>query len=256
MPNPTQAEKANIFKSLHIKGDPIVLYNIWDAGSAKAVSDAGAKAIATGSWSVAGAQGYDDGEALPLDMVLQIVSRIASTVDTPVTIDFEGGYAEDDEAITRNVSRLIDAGAIGLNFEDQRVGGEGLYDIDTQVSRIKAVRRAAEETGISAVINARTDICLKERDVTKHRLLLGQVEERGAAYFDAGADSYFVPGLVDADLIADICKTSRLPVNVMKKAGVPDNATLANLGVGRISYGPGPFVSAMATLAESFKNIE
>ena len=91
----TQAEKARYFKSLHVPGAPVVLYNIWDAGSAKAIAEAGAVALATGSWSVAAAQGYGDGQAIPLDFALQIIRRIAETVDLPLSVDFEGAYAVD-----------------------------------------------------------------------------------------------------------------------------------------------------------------
>jgi len=86
-----QTEKAERFAELHVKGKPLLLYNAWDAGGAKAILAAGAKAIATSSWSVAEAQGYRDGEAIPIELVQQIVGRIAATIDVPVTVDFEGG---------------------------------------------------------------------------------------------------------------------------------------------------------------------
>lgn len=83
----TQLERANLLKELHVKGNPLVLFNIWDAGSAKAIQETGAKVIATGSWSVAAAHGYDDGEKLPFDLVLANVQRIIASVDIPVTIE-------------------------------------------------------------------------------------------------------------------------------------------------------------------------
>jgi 2-methylisocitrate lyase-like PEP mutase family enzyme len=116
-----QNEKAKRFAKLHVKGKPILLYNAWDAGSAKAILEAGAKAVATSSWSVAEAQGYRDGEAIPITLVEQIVARIASTIDAPVTIDFEGGYSEDEDELAKNVSRLIETGIVGINFEDRVV---------------------------------------------------------------------------------------------------------------------------------------
>jgi len=251
----TQSNKARLFAGLHIKGDPIVLYNIWDAGGAKAIADAGAKAIATGSWSVAGAQGFADGEAIPLDLALTIVSRIAASVDLPLTVDFEGGYAEDPETIAKNVTQVIAAGAIGVNFEDQRVGGSGLYDSKTQHGRVKAVRRAAEAADLALFINARTDLFLKEPARDKHAQLLDEAKDRAASYKEAGADGFFVPGLVDPRLIADICEAVSLPVNVMMRDGAPGLKELASLGVARVSYGPGPYISAMAALAESYRNI-
>ncbi len=101
-----QAEKAARFAKLHVKGKPLMLYNAWDAGSAKAIAETGAKAIATSSWSVAEAQGYRDGEAIPLTFFREIVARITSSVQTPVTVDFEGGYSEDEESIAENVPRF------------------------------------------------------------------------------------------------------------------------------------------------------
>jgi 2-methylisocitrate lyase-like PEP mutase family enzyme len=110
-----QKEKAKRFAQLHVKGAPLLLYNAWDAGSAQSVLEAGAKAIATSSWSVAAAQGYQDGEAIPIEFAEQIVGRIATSVDAPVTVDFEGGYSEDDSELADNISRLIDLGVIGVN---------------------------------------------------------------------------------------------------------------------------------------------
>ncbi|WP_231703997.1 isocitrate lyase/PEP mutase family protein [Cochlodiniinecator piscidefendens] len=195
-----QLTKAKQFKALHVKGDPLVLYNIWDAGGAKALAEAGAKANATGSWSMAAAHGFDDGEDIPLDLVVQLVERITTTVDLPLTVDFEGGYAAAPGQITENVRRIIQAGAIGINFEDRIVQGEGFYTIQDQVERISSVRRAANEEGVDLFINARTDLFLGT-DPSTHKALFDEAIEREAAYKDAGADGFFVPGLTDQTLI-------------------------------------------------------
>ncbi len=136
----TQKEKASRLSELHVKGDPLILFNIWDAGSAKAVQEAGAKAIGTGSHSVAAANGYEDGQHLSLDLAIANLERIIATVALPVTIDFEGGYATNLTKLQENIVKVIDAGAVGINFEDQIVGGEGLYSIADQSARIRAVR--------------------------------------------------------------------------------------------------------------------
>jgi 2-methylisocitrate lyase-like PEP mutase family enzyme len=127
-----QTDKAKRFAELHVKGAPLLLYNAWDAGSAKSILAAGAQAITTSSWSVAEAQGYRDGEAIPIALAEQIVARIVATIDAPVTVDFEGGYSEDDGELADNVSRLLDLGVIGINFEDRVVKGSGLYSLDRQ----------------------------------------------------------------------------------------------------------------------------
>jgi len=153
-----QTEKAKRFAELHVKGTPLLLYNAWDAGSAKAILAAGAKAIATSSWSVAEAQGYRDGESIPIALAQKIVARIAATIDAPVTVDFEGGYSEDDGVLAENISRLLDTGVIGINFEDRVVKGSGLYGIDRQARRIAAIRKSAEQKSVDLFINARTDV--------------------------------------------------------------------------------------------------
>ena len=94
-----QAKKTKYFESLHKKGAPILLYNAWDSGSAVTIQGAGAKAIATSSWSVADAQGYENGKQIPREFVEQIVARIVATVGVPVAVDFEGGYSDDNEEL-------------------------------------------------------------------------------------------------------------------------------------------------------------
>lgn len=242
-----QADRARAFRALHVKGDPVVLYNIWDAGSAKAVAATGARALATGSWSVAAAQGYDDGEAIPLDFLARIASRIAATVDLPLTVDFEGGYALAPEDLVANATTILRTGAIGVNFEDRVVLGEGLHAVDLQARRIAAVRTAADAFGVALFINARTDVFLAAGR-PQHAGLIEAAMARCAAYAQAGADGFFVPGLVDAALIERVCAGSVLPVNVMTNTHTPPASTLAQLGVARISHGPGPFRQTMAAL--------
>lgn len=243
----TQVQKALAFKALHIKGTPLVLWNIWDAGSAKAVAQAGANAIATGSWSVAAAQGYADGEALPMAAALHSARQIVGAVDLPVSIDFEGGYAVEADEVARNVAALLATGAVGLNFEDQIVGGEGLHELGVQTSRIKALRATAEAVGVPLFINARTDVFLKagSKDHADH---MEEALERAAAYAIAGADGFFAPGLTDLGLIHRLAQEQGLPLNVMRGPGGPKIADLAQSGVARVSHGPNPFRAAMATL--------
>ncbi len=237
----SQYDKARRFHSLHIPSEPVILYNIWDAGSAKSVARAGAKAIATGSWSVAAAQGYADGEALPLDSALEVYARIAASTDLPVTIDFEGGYATDPPTVGENVRRLLELGVVGLNFEDQIVNGVGLYSITDQTARLRAVRQAADSLKLPAFINARTDVFLKAEPGTPHRDLMDEAVARCAAYAEAGASGFFVPGLTDRALIREICKASSLPINVMMTRNLSEFREIAALGVARISFGPAPY---------------
>jgi 2-methylisocitrate lyase-like PEP mutase family enzyme len=248
-----QIEKARSFAELHVKGTPLVLYNAWDAGSAKFILQAGAKAIATSSWSVAAAQGYKDGEAIPIEVVEQIVARIAATIDVPVTVDFEGGYSPDDGELTDNISRLLALGVIGINFEDRIVKGLGLYDIDRQARRIAAIRNAAEQKGVGLFINARTDVFFGEGGDAPR--LVGEALERAKAYAAAGASGFFIPGLTNDALIGRICEGVILPVNVMIMDAVPSNDRLSELGVSRISYGPLPYIRVMSALQQEAKKV-
>lgn len=249
----TQADKAKHFAELHQPGRPLVLYNIWDAGSAKALADAGAPAIATGSWSVADAQGFTDGEKLPLEIAMMNISRICKTVDVPVTLDFEGGYAVGPTGVARNVTQAMKMGAVGINFEDQMIGGKGLHSQEDQVKRIKAAREAADAFGVDLFINARTDLFLKEANREWHAGLMPQALERLEAYTEAGASGYFIPALVDPELIGRICEASSLPVNVLIMPGCPSPQELADLGVARISHGPWPYRKMLEDLVERFK---
>jgi len=238
--------KREAFAVLHQKGDPLLLYNVWDVGSAKAVAGAGATALATGSRSLAGALGFDDGEQIPFNLFLDTVRRIAAAVDLPLTADFEGGFAADPVRLADHAQYLAEAGAIGCNFEDQRIGGEGLHPLDEQARRVAAVVSAG------LFVNARTDVFLQPmmagRD-PNDRTLMPEALERAAAYAEAGAQCFFAPSLSDLDLIAELCRDCPLPVNVMMRVGMPSVTELAAAGVARVSWGPGPWREAMAGVA-------
>jgi len=247
----TQKEKAELFNSLHIKGSPVILFNVWDAGSARTIEQAGAKAIATGSWSVAAAQGFDDGEKIPIDLVFANLERIVSSVSVPVTLDFEGGYATNVAALKENIRNLIAAGGIGLNFEDRIVGGDGLHSVEDQSTRIEAIRDAAETAGVPLFINARSDVFLQTYPAQHNETELQQALERAEAYAKAGASGFFAPGLRDPDLIRKLCDNSPLPVNILFLPDTPPTKTMAELGVARISYGASPYRLMMAALKEA-----
>ena len=238
------------FRKLHKQGDPIILFNIWDAGSATAVCKAGAKALATGSAPVAMAQGFADGEQMPLELALANIERIIASVDIPVTMDLEGGYGKDSTIIENTVREAVATGIVGFNFEDQIVGGEGLYDIRTQTKRIAAARKTADSVSVSPFINARTDIFLKAKSNAHNEAMLIDAIERAHAYEQAGADGFFAPGLADEKLIARLCKDVNLPINIIALPNVPAKSVLVELGVSRISYGPVPYREMMKSLAE------
>lgn len=244
----TSPDKTKAFAALHVKSDPVILYNVWDPGSARAVGSAGAKAIATGSAPVAMAHGFADGQKIPRAMMLDNLRRIVEAVDLPVSSDIEGGYGVAPAEVAETAAETIRAGAVGFNFEDQIVGGEGLYEIADQAARIAAAREAVDAVTSDVFINARTDIFLKAKPDTHTEAMLDDALARAEAYAAAGASGFFAPGLADEGLIGRLCAECALPVNIIALPHVPGPARLAELGASRISYGPVPYKQMLGWL--------
>ena len=235
------------FAELHVGGEPLLLFNVWDAGSAVAVAASGAKAIATGSASVSMANGFGDGQEVPIHFAIANAARIVAAVDLPVTVDFEGGYAVDAAGLRANGQKLAETGAIGCNFEDQVVGTDRLYDMDEQVSRLQALRSGV---GTDFFINARTDLFLKARPEHHDAVLVEEAIDRGKAYAAAGVNGFFIPGLRDLPLVDRICRALELPVNAMHLPNGPTRAEWASAGIARVSHGPFPFMAMQAWLTD------
>jgi 2-methylisocitrate lyase-like PEP mutase family enzyme len=227
-------QKAARFRSLHEGGAVLVLPNAWDPASAAVIEEAGAQAIATSSAGIAWALGFPDGERLTRELMLAAVGRIAGAVDVPVSADVEAGYGPDPDDVAATVAATLEAGAVGLNLEDSSSPGV-LHSIEAQAARIRAGRAAA--VGVpSLVINARTDVFLREIGEPESRL--GEVQARAEAYAAAGADCLFVPGLLDLAALESLVSSAPLPISVLARAAGPTIAELAATGVRRISVGP------------------
>jgi 2-methylisocitrate lyase-like PEP mutase family enzyme len=246
----TQVQKAKCFRNLHVSGEPLVLFNIWDPGSAKAVAETGAKALATSSWAVSEASGYSDGERTPLTFAIDNLRRIAEAVDLPVTVDLESGYGDTPKKVGEAVALAIKAGAIGCNLEDSFPENGSLRETKHQVDRIRHARQEADETNVAFFINARTDVFIQISQDKHDASLVAQALQRAQAYAQAGADGLFVPGLADLALIADLTKASPLPVNIMVSQGA-DITALAKRGVARVSFGADSYVVTMNALQEA-----
>ena len=239
--------KYDTFAALHVPGDPLVLFNVWDAGSARAVAEAGAKAIATGSYGVAEAHGFKDGETFPFELALANCRQIVGVTDLPVSIDMEAGYGDTPEQVGRSAAAVAEAGAVGVNLEDRAPGQTTLLPVAEAAAKVAAV------AGAGLWVNARTDVYLGKKPEDYTPALVDEVIARATAFAQAGAGSLFVPFLGDHPTIAAICERSPLPVNVLWAPGRGTRAQLAALGVARISHGHGPWAAAMAWLGEQAK---
>ena len=246
----TQAEKAKSFRKLHVPGEPLVLFNIWDPGSAKVVAETAAMALATSSWAVSVASGYSDGEHTPLPLAIDNLRRITEATNLPVTVDLESGYGDTSKKVGETIGLAIKAGAIGCNLEDSFPENGSLREIKQQVDRIRHARQKADETNVSFFINARTDVFIQVSQDEHDASLVAKALERAEAYAGAGADGLFVPGLADLALIAELTKASPLPVNIMVSQGANISA-LARRGVARVSFGADPYVITISALQEA-----
>ncbi|WP_398691569.1 isocitrate lyase/phosphoenolpyruvate mutase family protein [Streptomyces atratus] len=225
----TLLDKAQLFRSLHVPGTPVVLPNAWDAASARVVAHAGAPAIATTSAGIAWSLGHGDGDRLTRDQALEAITRITAVVDVPVTADIERGYATDPAGVAETVCGVLAAGAVGINLEDT------LRPVAEQAERIAAARRAADETGVPLFINARIDT---HRLPPENRTAwLNETLARARAYAAAGADGIFVLGALDAEAVRPLVDSQPLPVNVLAGPGAPPVSELAGAGIARISAG-------------------
>ncbi|GHE08380.1 isocitrate lyase/PEP mutase family protein [Streptomyces alanosinicus] len=233
-----QRELADTLRALHTPADgrALVLPNAWDAASAALIARAGARAIATTSGGVAWSAGRPDGHGLTRQEMAEAVRRIADAVEVPVSADIEGGYGPGADDVAATVRAVIGAGAVGVNLEDSLAPGGPLHDLPAQAVRLRAARSAAAEAGLPGLwINARTDVFLFGIGAPEQRM--ANLLSRAAAYADAGADSLFVPGLVDVDTVAELVRRSPLPVNVMAGPGAPPVKAFEAVGVRRVSVG-------------------
>ena len=237
--------KASQLGALHRGPRILVLANAWDAACARIFEVAGSRAIGTTSAGIANTLGRADGQRIGRYQMLEVVKRIASVVSIPVTADMEAGYGDTPEAVADTARAVMEAGAVGMNFEDSLGKEENiLTDVSLQVERIKAIREAAASAGIDFVLNARTDVFL--RGVGEPTTRLAHTISLANAYREAGADCLFVPGVIDRETIGRLAKEIAGPINILAVAGSPPVAELEKLGVARVSVGSGPMRATTA----------
>ena len=237
-------DKAQMLRSLHQPGNPLVLFNVWDAVSARIIEQLGFPAIATGSAAVAWTQGFDDGECISREQMIQAVSRLTRAVNVPVTADLEAAYGLTVHDAQTTARAAIEAGAAGLNFEDAGEPGK-LLDVDLQCERIEAMVETGRRLGVPLVINARTDVFLLHTNGDRGSLLEEAVR-RGNRFLQAGADCVFVLGASQEEEIARLAREINGPLNIFATAKTPPVSRLAQLGVARVSIGPAGLAHALA----------
>ena len=237
------ADKAALLDSLHVPGSPLIVTNVWDALSARAVAAApGVTAIASASHSVSNTRGFEDGEGMSVDLALESARAIVAAVDLPVSIDFERGYTRNLAKLYQNVDRLIEAGAAGLNFEDSTGNAAApLFPLAEQIDRIRTVRRAADAAGVPLVINARVDALVRGSDGD-------DALTRANAYLDAGASVIFMLGLGDEAAVEKAVDGVKGRVSTISGPTSVPLKRLAELGVSRVSFGPYTLGLALAHL--------
>ncbi|NMO88856.1 isocitrate lyase/phosphoenolpyruvate mutase family protein [Actinomycetospora sp. TBRC 11914] len=239
-------DKAQELQRLHAAPELLLVVNVWDAITARVVSDVpGTKALATASHGIAASRGYPDGEVIPRDEMIAEVGLIARQTDLPVTADLEGGYGDPGGT----VARAIDVGIVGANLEDQ------MKPLDASVRAVEAAVEAGEKAGVPFALNARTDAFLKAGDRDPEEVITDAIA-RGKAYLEAGATSFFVPGLLDeAQLTRIVGELGQRKVNII---GIPGSISLEaaqRIGLARVSYGPWSQNTALTALAELAEDV-
>ncbi|WP_394388768.1 isocitrate lyase/PEP mutase family protein [Shewanella woodyi] len=218
---------------------PLVLMNIWDAASAAVVQASGAKALATSSASLAWSLGYPDGEALPLQELLDAVARIIRVSELPLSVDIEAGYSDNPSEVASLVAKLVNLGVVGINLED------GAQEPELLVAKIEAIR--ATKSCRTLFINARTDVYL--RALASDRAAVEMTKKRLLSYQNAGANCGFIPGLSCEQVASELANEIQMPLNLMVDASLSTVDTLFKSGITRFSVGPASFLNAYSVLS-------
>jgi 2-methylisocitrate lyase-like PEP mutase family enzyme len=231
-----QIARAKSFRDMHHGPRTLVLPNAWDVASARIFEEAGVRAIATTSAGVAFSLGYPDGQKISRDEMLAAVARIGARIKIPVTADVEAGYGDKPEDAAITAKAVVEAGAVGLNLEDGTHDPlSPLTDLSLQREKIAAVREAARSAGVPLVLNARTDVYLREVGEPADRY--STALRRLTAFREAGAHCLFVPGVRDPDIIGRLVRELQFPINILAGPGSPSIPDLQKLGVARVSLG-------------------
>jgi 2-methylisocitrate lyase-like PEP mutase family enzyme len=244
----SQREKAENFRSLHQRNIRIlILPNAWDVASARLFENAGFSAVATSSAGMLASLGYPDGEEIGRDAFLLAVKRIAGVLSVPLSADSLAGFGKNPKEVETTIVGLIEAGAVGLNIEDYDHNTKKLFSAERQVEKLKTIKKVGETMDIPIVINARTDALRYAEGGDEDKF--NEAVRRARLYRDAGVDCVYPMGLTEKSLIANFVKSvDDFPVNVMIRRGLPNIEELKEIGVARVSFGPGASYATMGLL--------
>jgi 2-methylisocitrate lyase-like PEP mutase family enzyme len=222
------------FKQLHQNAEPLLLGNIWDVNSAKIFEASGYKAIGVSSQALSNSLGFEDGENLPFESLLQLAKRVVEVVHIPFSVDMEAGYSRTVAGIIENINRLHDAGVVGINLEDTIPGAVRQFRPVAEFQKmLAAIADHISRNNLQLFLNIRTDgFLLGRQDALAETLI------RFESYEGSGADGIFVPCITGRNDIREVVNATKLPVNVMCMPDLPGFDELGSLGVKRISMGP------------------
>ncbi len=249
----SQAAKAEEFRRLHDRIEPVILPNAWDVPSARVFEDEGFHAVATSSAGMMVSLGYPDGEEIPRAEFLAAVKRMARALSVPLSVDVVSGFGGSADAVVKTVKAVLAAGGVGINIEDFVHSAKKLLPLEKQVARLKALVRLRELQNVRFVINARTD-ALRFADGGEE-MKMTEAIRRAEAYRDLGADCVYPMGLTDAPSISKFVKAVNYPTNVMVRKGLPPVPELRRMGVVRVSFGPSASYAAMGLLKRASREI-
>ena len=239
-----QKQKAERLLALHTRETMLVLPNVWNAIGARVLEKKGYSAVATSSSAIAASLGYRDGEQIRKSTSLDIIARIAHSVDVPVSADVETGYGQTLPELEESAKEFIDSGIAGINVEDSLIGLGRLRPVDEQCRRISAIRQAADRVGVHLVINARIDSYVSPEFGTREEAT-DEAVMRARAYADAGADCIFPMGPGDEATVRQLRRRITCPLNIVVGPDAAPLPVLQEIGVNRVSFGPFIFRSCL-----------
>jgi 2-methylisocitrate lyase-like PEP mutase family enzyme len=244
----------HIFQQLHQQENMFHIGNVWDIPSALMFEKAGYQALGTSSAAIADTLGHEDGEQMPFDTLVGIVTSIIDNVSIPLSVDIEAGYSRDIENVIGNIIRLANIGVVGINLEDSVVNEEGnrqIVDALEFSQKIQVIKAHLYEKKIDVFLNIRTDSFIMGLDKPQEKAI-----ERAKLYEHAGADGIFIPCVVNQDEIKQLVDCVSIPLNVMAMPTLPSFSILENIGVKRVSSGPFVYNKVKAALGDSLQNIK